>query len=416
MRNRAWAVLAVITSGLLAGATATAVSAAAASSGSLDPAFGHGGIAVTDSGFDSVAKNAALLPNGDIIVSGDFGLARFLPNGTLDTTFGSNGFADSGFADGGVGGGGIAVQPDGKIIWAGDTSAANLSPAFAIARFTPNGTLDASFGHGGQVTTQFFAPPLPGAQQTADAVIVQPDGKILVGGSARQGQNRFAPIQGALVRLTPDGSLDPGFGTGGQVLTSGSSVGTITALGLDAAGDILALPAHAEFSPAGHLDASVTPAAITASSHGGADAFLPSGQYVHAASLGVAKHDVDVQMQRFNADGSVASSSPAFDYSGAAGLDQARDSASAVAIQANGQVVVGGSHFLGTSPSGLARVSTNGSLDAGFGSGGAMTTSIPDGFGFSALLIQPDGKIIGIGAGQDSSTGQTTVIMARYIG
>jgi uncharacterized delta-60 repeat protein len=416
MRNRAWAVLAVMTSGLLAGTALTAAGAAAASSGSLDPTFGSGGISVTGSGFNGVAKNATLLPSGDIIVSGDFGVARFRPNGALDTTFGSSGFADTGFADGGVGGGGLAVQPDGKIIWAGDTSAANLSPAFAIARFTPNGTLDASFGRGGQVTTQFFAPPLPGAQQTADAVVVQPDGKILVGGSARQGQNRFAPTQGALVRLNPDGSPDPGFGTSGQVLTIGGGIGNITALGLDTAGDIFGLPAHAEFTSSGHLDATVTPAAITASSHGSADAFLPAGQYVHTTAAGVARHDVDVQVQRFNADGSLASAGSAFDYSGATGLDQARDSASAVAIQANGQAVIGGSHFLATSPPGLARVSADGRLDAGFGSGGVLTTNIPGGFGFSAVLIQPDGKIIGIGAGQDNSTGHTEVIMARYIG
>jgi uncharacterized delta-60 repeat protein len=145
-----------------------------------------------------------------------------------------------------------------------------------VARFTSNGTLDTGFGTGGRAGTEFFSPPLQGAQEFAAAVLVQPDGKILVAGSARRGQNRFAPIQGAIARHNPDGRLDSGFGTGGKVL-SGTGNGPFTALGLDPAGGIFVLPALAEFSPSGQADASVTPAAITASSHGGAGAFLPSG-------------------------------------------------------------------------------------------------------------------------------------------
>src|SRR5260370_33995916 len=82
----------------------------------------------------------------------------------------------------------------------------------------------------------------------------------------------------------------------------------------------------------------------------------------------------DVQVQRFNADGSIASASPAFDYSGAVGLDQARDSAGAVARQTYGQAVVGGANFFGTSPFGLARVKPAGSQNACFANGGALST------------------------------------------
>lgn len=82
-----------------------------------------------------------------------------------------------------------------------------------------------------------------------------------------------------------------------------------------------------------------------------------------ATSPAVAKHDDDIQVQRFNADGTVAATSPAFDYSGATGFDQAFDSAHGVAVQPNGQIVVGGAHFAGgSSPIGLARVNGNGSL------------------------------------------------------
>jgi uncharacterized delta-60 repeat protein len=233
-----------------------------------------------------------------------------------------------------------------------------------------------------------------------------------VGGSARQGQNRFAPIQGALARYNANGSLDTSFGTGGKILSS--THGGITALGLDAAGDIFVLPQLAEFSPSGQADAAVTPAPITSSSHGGATTFRPSGQSVAGTAVGVSRHDVDVQVQRFNPDGSLASTSPAFDYSGASGLDQARDGAGAVAVQANGQAVVGGGHFLSTSVFGLGRVNADGTLDPAFGSGGTLTTTFNGDESVGAVVIQPDGKIIAVGFSENNSTGHIFIALARY--
>ncbi len=243
---------------------------------------------------------------------------------------------------------------------------------------------------------------------------MQPDGKILLGGEVLP-DTRAASPEGALARLNANGTLDQTFGTGGQVL-SASAVGNITALGLDAAGDIFVLPAHAEFSPAGQLDSTVTPAAITTSSPGHGAAFLASGGYVVATSPTVARHDADIQVQRFNADGSLAAASTAFDYSGATGTDQALDSASGVAVQPNGQIAVGGAHFAGSSPIGLARVNGNGSLDTAFGNGGTVTTTIQGDESAQALLIQPDGKIIAVGSSENNSTGQIDVFLARYLG
>ncbi len=417
MRNRAWYWLAgLIASGLLMGVSSVSAAAAAAP-GSLDPAFGNGGKVLTDLGVGGgVASDAVLQSNGDIVVSGGFGVARYLPSGALDQAFGTGGRAATGFVGTGDSGTAAAVQPDGKIIWVGSQSNPNFPPGgtfeFAVARFNPNGSLDASFGTGGRVSTEFFAPPLQGAQEFAAAVLVQPDGKILVSGSARQGQNRFAPIQGALARYNANGSLDTSFGTGGKILSSNH--GGITALGLDAAGDIFVLPQLAEFSPSGQVDAAVTPAPITSSSHGGATAFLPSGQSVAGTAVGVSRHDVDVQVQRFNPDGSPASTSPAFDYSGASGLDQARDGASAVTAQANGQAVVGGGHFLNTSVFGLARVNPDGTLDSAFGTGGTLTTTFNGDESVGAVVTQPDGKIIAVGFSENNSTGHIFIALARY--
>ncbi len=392
--------------------------AAADTAGSLDPTFGNGGVVLTNLGLNAagsqitaVASDAALLPNGDIVVAGNFGLVRYLPNGSLDTRFGTGGLAQlppNGIASFPPG---LAVQPDGKYLWAGEATAPNGSNgAFAVVRFNANGSVDQTFGTGGLATTAF-----PNSNvQGADAVLVQPDGKILLGGEVLPNINH-APADAALARFNPNGTLDQTFGSGGQVLST-ASIGNITALGLDAAADIFVLPAHAEFSPAGQLDSSVTPAAITTSSHGRNAAFLASGQYVIANSVGVAKNDVDIQVQRFNADGSLAAASTAFDFSGSTGLDQARDSASAVAVQPNGQIVAGGAHFLGTSPVGVARVNADGSLDAGFGSGGTLTTTIQGNESASALLIQADGKIIAVGYSENNSTGVTDVALVRYLG
>ena len=324
-----------------------AQAAAASTPGSLDPTFGNGGKVLSPGGG---ATDAILQSNGDIVVSTGSGVARFLPTGQLDATFGSGGLASAGFV-GGEGLQGVALQPDGKIIWVGSQNTPGFPAfgtfSFALARFNANGTLDTSFGAGGTVLSSSL----------------------------------------------PNG---------------------ITALGLDAAGNIFTLPVRAEFSPTGQADAGVTPAPITASSRGGSSAFLPSGQFVQATGVTVAKHDVDVQVQRFNADGSLASAGPAFDYSGAAGLDQAIDGAGAVAVQANGQAVAGGAHFLSTSPFGLARVNPDGTLDTGFGSGGVLTTTFNGNEAVEAVLTQPDGKIIAAGFSEDNTTGQSFIALARY--
>jgi uncharacterized delta-60 repeat protein len=289
MRYRSlYALAGMLSAGLLMVGSVSA--AAAAAPGSLDQSFGTGGKVLTDLGVGGgVASDAVLQANGDIVVSGGFGVARYLPTGQLDKTFGAGGLASTGFAGDGDSGTAVAVQPDGKIIWAGSQTNPGFAPGgtfeFAVARFNPDGTLDSSFGVGGRVSTEFFAPPLQGAQEFAAAVLVQPDAKILVAGSVRQGQNKFAPIQGAIARYNANGSLDASFGTGGKVVSA--SHGAITALGLDSAGDIFVLPAVAEFTPAGQADATVTPAAITASSRGGPAAFLPSGQSVLANSVGM---------------------------------------------------------------------------------------------------------------------------------
>jgi uncharacterized delta-60 repeat protein len=383
--------------------------AQAGTAGSLDPTFGNDGIVLQDLG--GVATDAALLANGDIVVSGTFGLARFLPDGSLDTTFGTDGVAA--LPSLGVGGvtSTLAVQPNGDYVWAGEATAPNgTNGEFAAVRYTPAGSVDTTFGTDGVAASE-----LPDSSvQGAESALVEPGGQILLGGEAFL-NTYHAPVVGALVRFNSNGSIDDTFGTDGQVETSASSgVGPITELGLDASGNIFALPAHVEFSPAGQLDSTLTPAAITSSSAGGNATFLSSGQYVIGATVGVAKHDDEVQVEQFNANGTLDFESPLFHYSGAG--TSGEDGASAVAVQPNGQILVGGSHFLDTSVFGLARIDVGGSLDSTFGDDGTVLTTLQGDDAISALLIQPDGKILAIGSSEDNSTGITDVAIVRYLG
>jgi uncharacterized delta-60 repeat protein len=408
---------------------------AASTAGTLDSTFGTGGIVLTNLGLDANGNQIQAIPgavalqsNGDIVVAaglGDLGsgLVRFLPNGTRDTTFGNGGFA----ALPGLGipsvRPGLAVQSDGKLVWAGEATAANgTNGAFAVVRFNANGALDQGFGAGGLATTTFANANVQGAQ----TVLVQPDGKILAGGAALFGGRPPVDI-GGLVRFNPDGSIDKGFGSGGQELVPNSnpvlsSVIGVTALGLDANGDIFTLPSHSEFSPAGQPDATLTPAAITTASPStsGAVTFLPSGGFAVATTVFTGRRgDPDVQVTRFNPDGSIAATGTGIDYAGQNGALAVSDRPATVAIRASGQAVIGGTHtesgqFSSTSVFGLARVNADGTLDPGFGTGGVLTTRIQGNDAVSLLVIQPDGKILAVGTSQNAA-GVLDLALARYL-
>ena len=406
---------------------------AASTAGALDSAFGNHGIVLTNLGVDANGNQiqgnpgaVTLQSNGDIVVAVGFGgpdsgLVRFLPNGTRDTTFGNGGFAalpDVGIPSTRPG---LAVQADDKLVWAGEATADNgTNAAFGVVRFNANGTLDQGFGKGGLATATFAGSNVQGAQ----TVVVQPDGKILAGGAVLFGGRPPRDV-GGLVRFNGNGTIDTGFGSGGQELVPNSnpvlvSVIGVTALGLDANGDIFTLPSHLEFSPAGQPDAALTPASITTASHSVTNTFLPSGGFVVGTVVSVGRGgERDVQVTRFNPDGSIASTATGIDYAGQNGALAVRDTPAAVAIQASGQAVIGGSHvessqFSSTSVFGLARVNADGTLDPAFGTGGVLTTRITGNDSVILLVIQPDGKILAIGTSQDAA-GVTDLALARYL-
>jgi uncharacterized delta-60 repeat protein len=190
--------------------------------GALDTTFGSGGKVITSIRTvmvgNSDSHNAALALQGDgkIVLAGgtyvpggfgDFVVARFNPNGTPDTAFGSSGRVFTDFAGGPDQATGVAIQADGKIVASGRGSPPQGPGWFAVARYNPDGALDAGFGQGGTVTTVVGSSGV-----TVNDVAVQSDGKILVGGSAVNGDQAHNM---ALVRYNADGSLDATYGAAG---------------------------------------------------------------------------------------------------------------------------------------------------------------------------------------------------------
>ena len=154
---------------------------------------------------------AALQPDGKIIVAGsygkDFSLERYNSDGSLDSTFGEDGLAVANFG-GDDDAYALALQPDGKIVVVGPAWVGGADD-FSLARFNPDGSLDSTFGDDGKVVTDFF-----GSDDDANAVALQPDGKIIAAGISGVSNDDFA-----LARYNPDGSLDRSFGTNGLLTT-----------------------------------------------------------------------------------------------------------------------------------------------------------------------------------------------------
>lgn len=147
------------------------------SNGSLDANFGAGGKVITDLfGGDDGARTVSIQSGGKILAAGSTNsgaaFVRYNPDGSLDTTFGTGGKVAGG-PESGVAA--LGIQWDGKMLVAGTSSLA-FRRDFALVRYNSDGTLDNTFGAGGQVSTDF------GGNDQASALTILPDGKILVSG------------------------------------------------------------------------------------------------------------------------------------------------------------------------------------------------------------------------------------------
>ncbi len=181
------------------------------------PVLGHAGLARydaignPDNSFGTVGRLTlanlalgealALQADGRIVIAGSapvggrsaFAVMRLGGNGAIELSFGSSGLATAAFSIEDDFARAVLVQADGRIVVAGQSSN-RINPDFAVARFAANGAPDASFGSAGKLTTDFF-----GSFDGAENVAVQPDGKIVVGGFARNGTSTGY----GLVRILP---------------------------------------------------------------------------------------------------------------------------------------------------------------------------------------------------------------------
>jgi len=165
------------------------------------------------------AEDIAVQPDGRIVAAGEmidgrstwyFGAFRYLPNGELDQSFGEGGWVDTDlgsfdFAHA------VAVQPDGGIVVAGEGDC-RYSACFALARYRPDGSLDPGFGKGGVVRTAFG--PLHASK--AFDVTLAPGGKIVAAGVVQMGGDGQDSSHFAVARYLPDGRLDTAFSGDGR--------------------------------------------------------------------------------------------------------------------------------------------------------------------------------------------------------
>ncbi len=378
--------------------------------GTPDLTFGTNGSVTTEFylGFSGSAAAIVIEPNGRIVVGGstskpgsslfdgtDFAVARFLPNGSLDASFGSGtGRIISNIANDRVKD--IAVQPDGKIVITGDALERVASQVyigrniFAI-RYNADGTPDAAFGNNGTATASYrisTACPVLNEPHNSEALALQPDGKIIVTGLVAfcdPSQPTFFRSGAAIVRFLADGQLDNSFDSDGKVLNS--DIISANAVALQSDGKIIAVGQSG--NPFGN----------------------PSVPY----DFGILRYTTTGALDTsFDGDGKVVTS-----------IEAANDIPKDVLVQPNGKIVVVGESSViitgfNITNFAIARYLTNGSLDNSFDGDGKVITDFNNNSldSISRAVLQPDGKILAVGTTKfNSSSGAPSLLaMARYLG
>jgi uncharacterized delta-60 repeat protein len=412
---------------------AAASSTAYGVDGALDPTFGNGGRVVT--GFDVPAASAtsvALQSDGRIVTAGflfdatanvDFALARYNPDGSLDSTFDLDGRTRTDFFGADDVANALVIQPNGKIVAVGNARN-GLDLTFALARYNADGSLDATFGSDGKVTGGFFG--------TAYAVALQPDGKIVAAGNGYRPGGTTRSQEFTVARYNTDGTIDSTFGSAGIVQADFYGLNdSATALLVLPGGDLLAIgyaesnatvmdialaKYHADGSPDGSFGIG---GKTTTDFFGGADialaaALQPDGKVVVAGGASAPGQPGNrLSIIRYRSDGFPDT---LFGNEGIASVGLSGDGGSlAVAMQADGRIVAGGL-ALGADvyDFALARFSADGIPDSTFGSGGLVLTDFLGGSDtVRGIVIQPDGNIVAAGGANDATAGYFA--LARYL-
>jgi uncharacterized delta-60 repeat protein len=377
--------------------------------GDLDLSFGRNGkVATNFTPGDDMAFGVAVQPDGMIVAVGSadfenrFALARYTADGTLDASFDGDGRLTTAFTGAHDAALDLAIQADGRIVAVGTAG----FESYALARYQSDGSLDPSFGGGGKVLTE-----LTGGRDVAAAVTIQADGKIVVAGRSAGARGRFA-----LARYESDGSLDTSFGGAGIVFTDFTSRNDFARdVSIDANGKVVVAGragraggrfALARYESDGRLDTSfgrdgrVVTNFTSGDDHARGVAIRPHGRIVVAG--GAARGGGSFALARYESDGSLDVSFGG-DGKVLTNLTQGVDIALGIAIQSNRRIVVAG-HAGGTRLSprnhklAIARYRPNGALDPSFSGDGKRAVDFTSGDDWAEdVAIQPDGRIVAAG-------------------
>lgn len=389
-----------------------------AQNGTPDITFGNNGIVTTPVGsLDDDLTELLIQPDGKIIASGfiyqststtAIAMVRYMPDGSLDNTFGnggkviySNGLSEN-FA------GAAVLQPDGKIILGGLSYSTPVSPGI-IVRFLPDGTVDNSFGVSGEVLDTFGL-----THSNIRSMVLQPDGKLIVAGEGEINSIYYAIV----ARYNSDGSRDTLFGTGGlRVDSIGSYLSVFYSVALQPDGKIIACGNAAEtsgynydflvmrylpdgtpdpgFGTAGYVRYNLNPA-TSAAEEAESIILLPDGSILAAGQAEDSIGDDHMVVLKLTAAGIP---DPTFGIQGVKWIPLGigmYDIGYSIKAQFDGKLLVAGycdngndSDFL------IVRLNADGSVDNSFGTNGRAT------FDFTAdsdigyrMILQPDGKIV----------------------
>lgn len=404
-------------------------SALLAQAGTLDASFDGDGMVFTDfmAGYDAAAS-VAVQPDGKIVTVGyatgagsssDFGVTRHLPDGSLDTTFSGDGRQVTDILTFGDEARSVAIQPDGGIVVSGYAYNSFGLVNSVVVRYLPDGSLDPSFSADGIVIIEYQFGGF--AESSANAVALQADGKIVVAGGATVGNDGVF----ALARLNTDGSLDNTFSFDGRVTTDlTNDADACLAVAIQPDGRIVVSGfsfngidddvSLARYNTDGSLDAGFSGDGImtTVLAPGGGMfrglALQPDGKIVVAGSV----DSFVLAVVRYDADGT---QDPTFDGDGM--LTSAMSfgcEARSVVVQPDGKIVVAGTVSTGSGPDILlARYHADGTFDTSFAGAGVVYTDVGGGDEGNDVLLQPDGKIVVVGAAPNGNTAD--FVLLRYL-
>ena len=406
---------------------------ALAAAGDLDTTFSGDGKLTTDiSGNSSDGAWGVAINAGKIVVVGenggagsDFAVVRYLAtNGALDTSFSGDGKVLTDFGDF-ERARGVAVQSDGKIVVVGETCDGSWVCDLAVARYRVGGGLDTTFDGDGKVEIDFGS----GNNGTLKGVVIQPDGKIVIAGYMHNGSN----YDFAVYRLNTDGSLDNTFSGDGRAqiaFASGrndsgvdlvlvSSKIVVAGYTCDGSGEncnmaVLRLNAN------GSRDTTFSSDGWAVANFGGEDRgwaiAAQSDDKIVVAGRKETAGDGYFALARFNTNGTLDTT---FSSDGKVTTNLTLgqyDSAHAIAIQANGRILVAGTTGGSAAEDfALVRYRSNGALDTSFSADGIVTTNFFFGDHAFGMALHANGKILVAGRIKVSDTNFSDFGLARYL-